>query len=81
MRQIRLAYPRHKRLYWIMDNLSGHWTPAIRDWANDNNVGLVPTPTYASYLNCIESHFGAIGEFVIKNADYLDWDSLDPRHG
>jgi hypothetical protein len=41
-----------------------------------NNVELIPTPTYASYLNRIESHFGAIGEFVVKNADYLDWDSF-----
>ena len=77
MRQIRLAYPRKLRLYWIQDNLSCHWTPAIRAWAADNNVELVPTPTYASYLNRIESHFGAIGEFVVKNADYLDWDSFD----
>ena len=77
MRQIRLAYPERQRIYWIQDNLSCHWTPAIRAWAADNNVELVPTPTYASYLNRIESHFGAIGEFVVKNADYLDWDSFD----
>jgi transposase len=76
MQQIRLAYPCSKRIYWIQDNLSCHWTPAIRAWAADNNVELVPTPTYASYLNRIESHFGAIGEFVVKNADYLDWDSF-----
>jgi transposase len=76
MRQIRLAYPRSTRIYWIQDNLSCHWTPAIRGWAERSNVELVPTPTYASYLNRIESHFGAIGEFVVKNADYLDWDAF-----
>ena len=76
MRQIRLAYPAATRLYWIQDNLSCHWTPAIREWAERNNVELVPTPTYASYLNRIESHFGATGEFVVKNTDYLDWDSF-----
>jgi transposase len=76
MKQIRLAYPRSRRIYWIQDNLSCHWTPAIRRWAEHNNVELVPTPTYASYLNRIESHFGPIGEFVVKNADYLDWDSF-----
>ena len=75
MRQIRLAYPSRLRLYWIQDNLSCHGTPAIRAWAAANNVELVPTPTYASFLNRIESHFGAIDEFVCKNADYLDWDS------
>ncbi len=76
MQQIRLAYPRRLRLYWIQDNLSCHWTPAIRRWAAANNVELVPTPTYASFLNRIESHFGAIDEFVCKNADYLDWDAF-----
>jgi transposase len=76
MKQIRLAYPKQIRLYWIQDGLSSHWTPEIRGWAAANNVELVPTPTYASYLNRIESTFGAIDEFVCKNADYLDWDAF-----
>lgn len=76
MKQIRLAYPRHLRIYWIQDGLSSHWTPAIRAYADANNLELVPTPTYASYLNRIESTFGAIDEFVCKNADYLDWDAF-----
>ena len=81
MKQIRLAYPRRLRLYWIQDNLSCHWTPAIRGWAAASNVELVPTPTYASFLNRIESHFGAIDEFVCANADYLDWDAFDHAMG
>jgi len=76
MKMIRLAYPRHIRIYWIQDGLSSHWTPAIRAFAADNNIELVPTPTYASYLNRIEATFGAIDEFVCKNADYLDWDAF-----
>ena len=76
MKLIRLAYPKHVRLYWIQDGLSSHWTPEIRAWAAVNNMELVPTPTYASYLNRIESTFGAIDEFVCKNADYLDWDAF-----
>jgi transposase len=76
MRQIRLAYPAHVRIYWIQDGLSSHWTPDIRTWAAANNMELVPTPTYASYLNRIEATFGAIDEFVCKNADYLDWDAF-----
>ena len=76
MRQIRLAYPRQIRLYWIQDGLSSHWTPAIRAFAEANNIELVPTPTYASYLNRIEATFGAIDEFVCKNSDYLDWDAF-----
>jgi transposase len=76
MKQIRLAYPRQIRIYWIQDGLSCHWTPAIRAYATNNNIELVPTPTYASYLNRIESTFGSIDEFVCKNADYLDWDAF-----
>src|SRR5712691_4402011 len=76
MKQIRLAYPKRVRIYWIQDGLSSHWTPDIRAWAEENNTELVPTPTYASYLNRIESHFGVIDEFVCKNADYLDWDAF-----
>lgn len=76
MQMIRLAYPKRIRLYWIQDGLSCHWTPPIRAYAAANNIELVPTPTYASYLNRIEATFGTIDEFVCKNADYLDWDAF-----
>jgi transposase len=76
MQTIRLAYPRRLRIYWIQDGLSCHWTPAIRAYAAANNIELVPTPTYASYLNRIEATFGAIDEFVCRNADYPDWDAF-----
>ncbi len=42
----------------------------------DNNIEVVPIPTYASYLNRIEAHFRPITDFVVNNADYLDWDSF-----
>jgi hypothetical protein len=42
----------------------------------DNNVELVPLPAYASYLNRIEATFRPITEFVVNNADYLDWDAF-----
>jgi DDE superfamily endonuclease len=73
MRQIRLCYPRRVKIYWIQDNLSANWTPAICEFAAENNIELVPTPTYASYLNPIECHFTPISQFVFGNADYLDW--------
>ncbi|MGZ4247070.1 MAG: hypothetical protein ACXVUE_02015 [Solirubrobacteraceae bacterium] len=38
-------------------------------------IELVPTPTYACYLNRIESHFRPIQEFVFNNTDYRDWDT------
>jgi len=74
--QIRGCYPKRIRIYWIQDNLSANWTPDIRAFAQDNNIELVATPTYASYLNRVECHFLPISEFVVKNADYLDWEAF-----
>ena len=73
MRTIRLVYPARHKLYWIQDNLSANWTPDIRAFAAANKIELVPTPTYASYLNRIESHFRPIQELVFNNTDYRDW--------
>ena len=75
-RQIRMRYDPRLRIYLVADNLSTHKTPAIHQWAQQANVELVFTPTYASFLNRIECHFWAIGEFVVKNADYSDWQTL-----
>jgi len=77
MRQVRLCYRRGVRIYWIQDNLSANWTADIRDFAREHNIELVPTPTYASYLNPIECHFTPIGQFCFGNADYLDWEAAN----
>jgi transposase len=76
MAQIRAAIPAHRRIYWIQDNLSANWTPGIRAFAAANRIELVATPTYASYLNPVECHFFPISEFVVNNADYVDWDAF-----
>jgi transposase len=76
MRQIRLAYPARQRIFWIQDNLSANWVPEIRSFAAGNRIELVATPTYASYLNPVECHFSALSQFVVCNADYLDWDAF-----
>ncbi len=73
MRTIRMVYPIRQKIYWIQDNLSANWTPDIRAYADANRIELIPTPTYASYLNRIESHFRPIQEFVFNNTDYPDW--------
>jgi transposase len=75
-RQIPMRYDRRLRIYLIADNLSTHKIPAIRQWADNSNVELLFTPTYASFLNHIECHFWPIGKFVINNADYPNWDAL-----
>lgn len=75
-RQIRMRYPAQQRIYLVADNLSTHKTQAVREWATGANVELVFTPTYASFLNRIECHFWGIGEFVVDNADYPNWNAL-----
>ena len=76
MTQIRAAIPARRRIYWIQDNLSANWTPDIRAFAASHRIELVATPTYASYLNPVECHFFPIAEFVVNNADYVDWDAF-----
>jgi transposase len=76
MRQIRACYPARRRIYWIQDNLSANWVPDIRTYAAGHNIELVPTPTYASYLNPVECHFSALTQFVVANTDYPNWESF-----
>jgi transposase len=73
LKDIRRRYPAEVTVYIVMDNLSAHWVPAIKQWAIANNVGLLPTPTNASHLNRIECHFWAYVEFVISGSDYANW--------
>ena len=77
LRSVRDRYLAHGRIYLVMDNLSTHWTADIRRWARKNRVTLVPTPTYASYLNRIECHFWALAEFSIRGSDYPDHAALE----
>lgn len=39
------------------------------------DIELVPTPTYARYLNPVECHFFPISEFVVNN-NYVNWDAF-----
>jgi transposase len=76
LKGIRARYPRQVGIFLVVDNLSAHFTPQIRAWAAVNRVRLVPTPTYASYLNRIECHFWSYVEFVIRGSDYASHDQL-----
>jgi transposase len=76
LKRIRGRYPDQVGIFVVMDNPSAHFTPQIRAWAAANRTRLVPTPTYASYLNRIECHFWAYVEFVIRGSDYASHDQL-----
>jgi transposase len=70
LRSIRAARPDDQPVYVILDNLSAHKGVTIRRWAARNNVALCFTPTYASWANPIEVHFGPLRSFVLANSAY-----------
>ena len=70
LRSARAARPDGKQIYVILDNLSCHKSNKVHRWAQRNNVELCFTPTYSSWANPIECHFGPLREFVLNNSDY-----------
>ncbi len=54
----------------ILDNLSAHKGAEIRRWAMKNKVESCFTPTYASWANPIEAHFGPLKQFTIANSHH-----------
>ncbi len=76
-----------------MDNLSAHTGTDLRRWAKKNKVELCFTPTYASWANPIEAHFGPLRQFTLANSNhpnhtvqtralhaYLRWRNANARH-
>jgi len=93
LKSIRAARPYGAPIYVIMDNLSAHKGTAIRRWAKKNKVELCFTPTYASWANPIEVHFGLLRPFTIANSNHpnhtvqtrglhacLCWRNANARH-
>ena len=79
LRSIRTRRRDGARIYIILDNLSAHKGPTIRRWAANNNVELCYTPTYSSWANPIEAHFGPLREFVLNNSDHPNHTVLTRR--
>jgi DDE superfamily endonuclease len=93
LRSIRTARPDGAPIYVILDNLSAHKGETIRRWARKNRVELCFTPTYASWANPIEAHFGPLRQFTVANSNhrnhtvqtqalhaYLRWRNKNARH-
>ncbi|MCT9935419.1 IS630 family transposase [Planotetraspora sp. A-T 1434] len=93
LRSIRAARPDGAPIYVILDNLSAHKNWRILAWAKKNKVELCFTPTYASWANPIEAHFGPLRQFTLANSDhpnhtvqtralhaYLRWRNANARH-
>ncbi len=79
IRSCRAARPDGEMIYVILDNLSAHKSKKIRTWCAKNNVELCFTPTYSSWANPIESHFGPLRSFVLDNSDHANQAVLTRR--
>jgi len=71
LKMIRARYP-GQRIWVVQDNLSSHWTAAVRTVARQLGITLVATPTYASWMNRIECQFGVMVKAVFAGSDYRD---------
>jgi transposase len=93
LKSIRAARPDGAPIYVILDNLSAHKGEQIRRWAARHKVELCFTPTYSSWANPIEAHFGPLRTFVIAGSNhtnhaalarglhgYLRWRNANARH-
>jgi transposase len=80
LRMARARYP-GQRIWLVQDNLSSHWTPEVRAWADELGIVLVATPTYASWLNRIECQFGAMVKAVFAGSDYRSHDEIQAASG
>ena len=79
IKSCRTARPDGERIYVILDNLSAHKWQKIRRWCELHNVELCFTPTYSSWANPIEAHFGPLRSFVLNNSDYTSHTVLTRR--
>jgi transposase len=79
IKSCRAACPNGERIYVILDNLSAHKAQTVRDWCARHNVELCFTPTYSSWANPIECHFGPTRDFVLNNSDHLNHTVLAQR--
>lgn len=70
LKSIRAHAPDGEPIFVILDNLSAHGTPQIRRWAALHEVRLCFTPTYASWANPIEAHFGVLRQFTMANSNH-----------
>jgi transposase len=69
LKLLRARWPAQK-LHVILDNFSPHKHPQVTGWAAAHGVELVFLPTYASWLNWIESEFAAVRYFALNGTDH-----------
>jgi transposase len=74
LKWVRSRYPSQQRLHIVTDNYPTHVGAAIASWAMAHNVQFYFTPTNASWLNRIESHFTGLKKFAMKPSDFRSFE-------
>jgi transposase len=70
LRQVERAYPEGD-LAVVLDSVSSHKTPAIREWLEDHpRISFHFTPTSASWMNQIETWFGILSRQAIRRGSF-----------
>jgi transposase len=59
------------QIHVVLDNLSAHKTPAVRQWLlRHPRVEFHFTPTYSSWLNLVERFFGLLTEQALRRGSH-----------
>ena len=70
LKWVRRRYRGAQTLHVVLDNYGPHLKTEVRAWAAAHNIRFYFTPTEASWLNRIESHFTALKKFALDNSDF-----------
>jgi len=70
LKWLRRKYPRKELLHVVLDNAGYHLKSEVLSYARKHRIKFYWTPTNASWLNWIESHFTALRKFSLDNTDY-----------
>ena len=70
LKWVRRRYPSWQVLHMVLDNYGPHLKAEVRAWAATHRIRFYFTPTEASWLNRIESHFAALKKFALDTSDH-----------
>jgi transposase len=70
LKWLRRRYCSHQVLHVVLDNAGYHLKAEVLSYAAKHKIKFYWTPTNASWLNRIESHFTALRKFALDDTDY-----------
>ena len=70
LKWLRRSYRSNEVLHVVLDNAGYHLKAEVLSYAASHKIKVYWTPTNASWLNRIESHFTALRKFTLDNTDY-----------